>query len=161
MLCEAGWPVVSRHGPDVDGYTMVALDKRLCSGQVTKWTYQGKHSSPFRAIIFRPVPDSVTIFKIVGINDIPAGNVNTPVVYRVPKADRITVKEGDMIGWSFGTGVLTYNRGGGSTIRYVGGNQHADLVANNTIDIDLGPKSREYSIKATVYSFGAGTKFSL
>ncbi|XP_072032975.1 uncharacterized protein [Amphiura filiformis] len=155
-VCRTGWPIENRAGPDGNGYTMVSPDKPfLCSGQVTRWTYQGKASRSFRAIVFRPVMGSVTQFQIVGINDIPAGAVNTPVNYIVPENERITVTYGDVIGWSFGGGVITYNGGGSYNVRWVGGNLHASLVVDQILNINDGAQLREYSIEATVESFAA------
>ena len=153
--CNAGWPVVGRtEGPDSSGFTMVAPTKRLCSGQLTMWTYQGTSSTPFRAIIFRRVGGSQTQFKIVGINDIPAGAANVPIVYSVPEADRITVKEGDVIGWSFQDGFLTYDQeelySHVSEIRWIGGNLYTDLMTGQILKMPGYPFYREYSIKATV-----------
>ncbi len=153
-VCNAGWPVANRiEGPDNSGLTMVATTKRLCSGQLTTWTYQGKISAPFRAIIFRPAEGSKTQFKIVGINDIPAGAVNVSVVYSVPKADRITVHEGDVIGWSFGDGFLTFDteerHSMVSAINWIGGNLYAGLITGMIVKMN-NKWYREYSIKATV-----------
>ncbi|XP_072033325.1 uncharacterized protein [Amphiura filiformis] len=135
---------------------MVSPDKPfLCSGQVTKWTYQGESSASFRAIVFRPIEGSVTQFQIVGINDIPAGAVDTPVNYVVPEDERITVTYGDVIGWSFGGGVITYNLGGSYNVRWVGGYLHASLVVDQIVNINSGVEVREYSIEATVDSFDA------
>ncbi|XP_072048991.1 uncharacterized protein [Amphiura filiformis] len=149
--CKSGWPIVNRAGPDSPGWTMVSPDQQfLCSGTVTKWTFQGKRSKPWRAIVFRPTEGSVTEFQIVGINDIPAGAVNTPVDYTVPESERIPVKSGDVIGWSFGGGVITWNRGGSYKVRWVRGNLHAGLAVNQTVNIKAGVQLREYSIEATV-----------
>ncbi|XP_072048084.1 uncharacterized protein [Amphiura filiformis] len=151
--CATGWPIVNRRGPDSNGWTMASPDQKFtCSGQVTAWKYQGKFSRPFRAIVFRPTGGAVTEFEIVGINDIPAGAVNTPVNYVVPESDRITVAIGDVIGWSFGGGVITYNGGGSYKVRWVGGNLHAGLAATQNVNINGGVQQREYSIEATVTS---------
>ncbi|XP_072033285.1 uncharacterized protein [Amphiura filiformis] len=155
-VCSTGWPVINRDGPDSAGWTFVAQDNPfLCSGQVTSWTYQGKFSGSFRAIVFRPVEGSLTQFQIVGINDIPAGAVNTPVNYVIPENERITVKYGDVIGWSFGSGVITYNGGGSYNLRWVGGYLHASLVVDQIVNINGGAGAREYSIEATVDSLAA------
>ena len=122
----------------------------LCNDQVTVWQYQGKNSNAFRAVIWRPIDDSATQFRIVGINDIPAGPVNTPVTYTVPENQRITVNAGDVIGWSFGDSVLAYNPGGSYRVRWLGGNLHGSLQANQVRDINSGVGAREYSIAATV-----------
>ena len=130
---------------------MASPDKQfLCSGQVKEWRYQGKSANSFRAIVWRPIVGSDTQFKIVGINDIPAGAVNTPVTYAVPENDRITVKPGDVIGWSFGSAVLTYNQGSTYRVRWVDGNLHASLQVDQVRDITSGVGNREYSIEAIV-----------
>ena len=153
--CQAGWPIKNRGGPDSPGWTMVSPDQRfLCNGQVTEWRYQAKASHGFRAIVWRPVDKSATKFRIVGINNIPAGAVNTPVTYSVPAHQRIRVQIGDLIGWSFGAGVLTYNGGGGDRVRWLGGNLHGSLKANQERDINTGVQDREYSIAATVGEAG-------
>ena len=130
---------------------MVSPDQKFsCSGQVKEWRYQGKKSHGFRAIVWRPVDRSATKFRIVGINNIPAGPINKVVSYTVPKNERITVKAGDVIGWSFGASVLTYNGGGSFRVRWVGGNLHGSLKANQERDIRGGVQKREYSIVAEV-----------
>ncbi len=139
---------------------MVASDKRLCSGRVTKWTYQGAYSRPFQAIVFRRYLCSDNTFKVVGINEIPAGAANTPVEYTVPEADRITVQNGDVIGWSFGEGLIEYNYGGTANVQFIHNtNLHASLVTGLTVDFKRVQK-REYSIHATVESYEAGTIYS-
>ena len=130
---------------------MVSPDQSFrCNGQVTEWQYQAKTSNGFRAIVWRPVDESATKFRIVGINDIPAGAVNTPVTYSVPLNQSIRVQFGDVIGWSFGAGVLTYNVGGGYRVRWVGGNLHGSLAVNQERVIGGGVQEREYSIAAVV-----------
>ncbi len=133
------------------GYTMVSLNKTIrCTGQVTQWTYQGHRSGSFRAIIFRPVLSSDNQFHIVGINDIPAGPAHTPVVYTVPEADRITVEEGDLMGWSFNESVIVMNGGGTAKVKWTNQLALSDLATNQTVDIPNGNENREYSIQATV-----------
>ncbi len=148
-FCQAGWPVVNRLKEGaLRAWTCVSPDKPFsCSGQITKWTYKTSYSKPFRAIIFRPVTDSDTMFKIVGINDIAAGVVNKPVVYSVPEADRITVQEGDVIGWFFEEGVLLHDGGSSTIVRWVSG---VDIATGQIVDINGGHGMREYSIEATV-----------
>ncbi|XP_072017008.1 uncharacterized protein [Amphiura filiformis] len=149
--CIVGWPIEDRGGPDSSGWTIVSPDQPfLCSGHVITWTYQGKFSGAFRAIVFRPTEGSVTEFQIVGINNIPAGAVNTPVTYTVPVNERIAVRAGDVIGWSFGDGVITYNNGGNYSVRWVSENLPASLEVNQIVDFNYGVKPREYSIEATV-----------
>ncbi|XP_071955155.1 uncharacterized protein [Antedon mediterranea] len=153
--CSAGWQIKHRGGPDSNGWTMVSPDQKFsCSGQVTSWSYQGKKSAPFRAIVFRKIDGSNTQFKVVGINDIPAGAVNAEVTYIVPESERIAVELGDVIGWSFDQGVLTFNGGGDSLVRWAGGNLHAKLVNDQVLDIKNGVGKREYSIEAQVGKVG-------
>ncbi len=158
-----GWPIVTRDIIDSPGYTMVAPEKRLCSGQVTKWTYQRTHSFSFRAIVFRPVSSSDSRFQIVGVNDIhiPAGLTNTPVVYSVPEADRITVHEDDVIGWSFDDGAINFTYGGTTNVLWAHDYVHSDLVAGRKLDFTGEHQAREYSIHATVESSDPGTLSSV
>ena len=159
--CTAGWPIENRELVDtIPGMTMVSPDQKfLCSGQVAEWQYQGKHSHGFRAIVWRPMDDSAMKFLIVGINDIPAGDINAPVTYAVPKSQRITVKAGDVIGWSFGDEVLAFDIGGAHSVRWLGGNLHGSLQANQEHDFFIaGVQNREYSIAATVIESEPGEK---
>ena len=134
---------------------MISPDQKFfCGGQVTEWRYQGKHADGFRAIVWRPVDDSGTQFRIVGINDIPAGPINSPVTYIVPRSQRITVNAGDMIGWSFGAEVLAFDYGGTHSVRWLGGNLHGNLHANQELNINGGVGEREYSIAAFVGDIG-------
>ena len=98
------------------------------------------------------MPGSTTQFQIVGINDIPASSINIPVTYTVPADKRIRVTAGDMIGWSFGNGVITYDYNTGSDVRWLGGSLHASLQPGqihtfNGIGQDV---PRDYSIQAVV-----------
>lgn len=146
-----GWLIKNRGGPDSAGWTMVSPGKQFsCVGQIIEWRYQAKYSRAFRAVVWRPVEGSNTQFQIVGINDIPAGATNTPVTYTVPVDDLIKVQPGDMIGWSFGGGVITYNGGGGTLVRWTGGHLHASLDVGQVHNINHGAGNREYSIEATV-----------
>ena len=131
---------------------MVSVEKTIiCDGFVTEWRYQAKTNNPFRAVIFRRQSGpSPLIFKIVGINDIPAGPINQEVVFQVPLHDRIQVEIGDMIGWSFGPGVLPYNNGGNTKVRWVRGNLHDSLEKDQVLSIDAGAGDREYSIAAVI-----------
>ena len=148
--CETGSPITSRQRVDDPNWTMVSPDQRfLCNGQVTAWQYLGQNSNAFRAIVWRPINTSATQFRIVGINNIPAGAVNTPVTYTIPENQRISVKAGDVIGWSFGDSVLPYNFGGANRVRYLKGNLNGSLT-NQVLDINFGVWEREYSIAATV-----------
>ena len=153
-ICTAGWPITNREDYDSAGWTMVSPDQQfLCNGQVIEWRYQGKTSNAFQAIVWRSVDDSDTQFRIVGINEIPAvpaGAVNTPVIYSVPESERITVKAGDVIGWSFGESVLTYNVGGHYRVGWLVRNLLGSIQVNQVYDINSAVEERDYSIAATV-----------
>ena len=132
---------------------MVSPDQKFhCNGQVTEWRYQGKNSRGFRAIVWRPVNDSATQFQIVGINDIPAGTANVPITYAVAKSQRIRVKSGDVIGWSFGNPVITYSEADHycTRVRWLRKNQHDTLQTDQVLDFIPDVGKRECSISATV-----------
>ena len=113
------------------------------------WRYQVTTSHGFQAIVFRPLDADHTPFKIVGINDIPAGEINTPVSYNVSESDRIKVQRGDAIGWSFEKGTLPYdstsNGDGSNVVRWI----YTTQYSLNDIITFASYGSREYSIEAT------------
>ncbi|XP_071957123.1 uncharacterized protein [Antedon mediterranea] len=150
--CRRGWPIIDRTHVDSSGWTMVSPEQNFsCSGQVTKWTYYSRKLNYFRAVIFRQMKGSNTRFKVVGYNDIPPSTYNGKLSYVVPIAERIAVEPGDMIGWSFGDSVITYNYGGESyNVRWVGGHLHTGLVPGQVININDGVQKRDYSIEAQV-----------
>ena len=130
---------------------MVAPKQQFsCNGEITMWRYQATTSNGFQAIVFRPLNSNHTQYTVVGINNIPAGEINTPVTYNVPESDRIKVQRGDAIGWSYEVSVLTYDSmsdsDGSNLVRWIRGNQQS---LNGTITFD-GDASLEYSIEATV-----------
>ena len=146
---------MDREVHDSPSWTMVSPDQKFpCNGQVTEWRYQGKKSNGFQAIVWRRVDNSTTKFRVVGINDIPAGTANTPITFTVSKYQRITVKAGDMIGWSFGDPVLAFDYGGVHSVRWLGGNLHGNLQVFQERDINEGVEKREYSIVATIGMIG-------
>ena len=152
--CVSGSEIKSRSTPrDSDGWTFIAPNKVIaCDGEISEWRYQGTASHAFRAVVWRQVPGSTTQFQIVGINDISASSINIPVTYTVPADKRIRVTAGDMIGWSFGSSVITFDYNTGSNVRWIGGFLHASLQPGqihtfNGIGQD-GP--RDYSIQAVV-----------
>ena len=149
--CETGWPIISRQIVDsASGVTMASPDKPfLCNGHVTTWRYLAKKSNAFQAIVLRPIDGSTARFLVVGVNNIPAGATNTPVTYIVPSNQRILVKAGDVIGWSFGYSVLAFSYGGVHRVRWLY-NLYGSLQANQDLDINSGGQAREYSIAATV-----------
>ena len=148
--CFAGWPIQNHGTEDAAGYHMIYPAKQItCDGVVTEWRYQAKQSYPFKAIIGRPVAGSSTKFTIIGINDIPAGAVNQQVVYSVPENDRIAVQPGDVIGWAFHNGVLSYTTGGSALVRWVYVGNNSTLNVNQISDFS-GSGNRQYAIEATI-----------
>ena len=135
---------------------MVSPDQQFqCNGQVTEWRYQGKQPDAFQAIVWRPIAGSDIQFQIVGINDIPARPVNIPVSYIVPPNERITVRAGDVIGWSFKNSALTWDKGGDHRVRYLTNTSLlGDLQVNQVVNVTSGDDKREYSITATVNELG-------
>lgn len=150
----AGWQLTT--GGTVDStpdMTVVSLNTAIaCDGEITKWRYRAGISQPFRAIVWRQVSlaASSTQFKIVGINDIPAGVIDTDVTHYVPSDQRIYVAAGDLIGWTAVTSVLRYRDGGTTTLRHTVTEDPAALQTHRIIDINLGPLNREYTIQAVV-----------
>ena len=104
--------------------------------------------------MWRPFNGSDILYEVVGINDIPAGPIDIPVTYVVPENERITVMPGDMIGWSFGPGVISYNGGGDYMIRKTKGNLHASLQVRQVHDLSQLAMHREYSIAASALKTG-------
>ena len=151
-----GWQVQNRGSLNSNSWIMVSPDQKfVCDGLVTEWRYQGKRASAFQAMVWRQIEGSATQFQIVGINDIPGGAVNTPVTYTVPEDERIIVRAGDVIGWSFGEAVLPYNEGGDYRVRWLQKtDQLGNLTVNQVHDIIKGVTNREYSIAATVGELG-------
>ena len=143
-----------RSSGDGDGYTMLSPDwPFLCNGQVTEWRYYRRTVYAFQAVVWRPVDGSTTKFQIVGINEIPTGSANTNVTYIVPENQRITVKVGDVIGWSYSNHVLSKDFGGHYHVRWLR-YLHGSLQVNQVHDFYSGETNgggnREYSIAAIV-----------
>ncbi|XP_072045154.1 uncharacterized protein [Amphiura filiformis] len=158
--CSSGWPIINRDSFDSYFFTMVAPGKPFsCHGKVTSWRYVGRSSSPFRAMVWRPVPGFDTYFTVVGVNDIPEGDVDVPVTYEVPYWLQITVLPGDVIGWSFEDSVLPYTPGGDDLVRWSFGYFSDTPEANQIHQFDHNAaEHREYSIEATV-SVDTGDSF--
>ena len=142
---------------DLNGpWTFVSPAKNItCNGEVIEWRYLLNVLRPFQAVIWRPIEAFPSKFKVVGINDIPKGTViNEEIIYSVPKKERISVKEGDMIGWS-GYQVMAFNLDSvhDAQIKYIGVIGHPTLEVNLTVEFDA-TDDRAYSIEAKVQSEG-------
>ena len=137
---------------------MVAPGKKFyCNGEVTMWRYQATHATGFQAIVFRQVSGSTTQFQVIGVNDIPAGEINKPVSYIVPDGQRIRVERGDVIGWSFGDAAITLDVISGSAgdaginlVRWVQGYPVQPSSTVVFFDVPVNSQLRKYSIDATV-----------
>ena len=127
-----------------------------CDGKLVEWKYQMKASNPFRAIVYRPVDGSDVEFQVVGVNNIPAGDINTPLTYTVPENERIAVKAGDLIGWSFDGAVLPFDIAGSNRIFWKKGTSNLHVNQIETLQYHSGSAHnpiRQYSIKATLEAF--------
>ncbi|XP_072026282.1 uncharacterized protein [Amphiura filiformis] len=97
---EVGWTVKHRlrGGRDDNVQRWVTPIQFPCHGVVTQWRYWASRSAPFKAMIFRNVTADWTVFDIIGINNIPAGEIEQVVTHHVPDNERIVVEKGDVIG---------------------------------------------------------------
>ena len=124
-----------------------------CDGEVAKWRYLAKQLHPFQAVIWRPVDGFPSKYKVVGINEIPKGSaIEEAIIYHVPMSERISVKAGDMIGWSFnGPGVIAFDRASSANAAQVKIVNGASLDVDQTVDFNkYAPQERDYSIEVTV-----------
>ena len=124
---------------------------------MTQWRYIAKQLHPFQAVIWRKIDDFPSKFKVIGINDIPvASGIDKEIIYSVPENKRITVKAGDMIGWSHGPGVIAWINEGGdhlAQIWFVSRSTHSTLDENQIVQFS-NLEDRQYSIEVTVQAAG-------
>ena len=122
-----------------------------CDGQVAEWSYLAKRLHPFQAVIWRSVNGSSSKYKVVGINNIPKGSaINQVINYHVPKNERVSVKVGDMIGFSFtgagGVIAVTFDSKYAAEIKVI----YLPLLNVNQIVDFMITQKRHYSIGVTV-----------
>ena len=100
---EVGWTVKNRHhvGSEIAIHTWITPKEFPSDGIVTHWRYWAGRSVPWRAMVLRKVDNEGTIHDIIGINEIPAGDIEQVVTYQVPDDERITVQSGDVIGFAW------------------------------------------------------------
>ena len=152
MYCYSGWPIQNHPSSDASGWTFVSPAKPIiCNGEVSEWRYLAKQLHPFQAVIWRPVDAFESRYKVVGINNIPKGSaIDQTTIYSVPSNERISVKAGDMIGWSFGgpAGVIaaSFDSKYAAQVKMVKG---ASLDVNQSVDFKH-TQDRAYSIEVTV-----------
>ena len=155
--CSSGWPLVSYGTSDTSDWIFVSPAKYIpCNGFVVEWRYVAQQLYSFKAVIWRKIEGFPSKFKVIGINEIPAGSVtNQEIIYTVPENERISVKVGDMIGWSHGPALLPWILGGNhlAQIRFVSKVTHPTLEENQIVEFgDL--EERHYSIQVTVQAAG-------
>ena len=109
-------------------------------------------------MVLRNVDNGGTLYDIIGINEIPAGDINQEVTYQVPDNERIIVQVGDVIGFAWNSPVPVHvnqgDSGDGDVIHLNFYNKRPpdDLKVNDRIDASdtFANKIRAYSIKAVV-----------
>ncbi|XP_072014892.1 uncharacterized protein [Amphiura filiformis] len=165
--CSSGWVVEDRLHVDIGDHLIVSPDSPFsCNGVLTQWLYQSKNTEAFKALVFRPMPSvGPTNHLLLGINDIPSGLADVEVVYTVPESDQIYIEAGDVIGWSYSSGMqappLQYTLTAAPSalvdtqIQYLyygtpENHLHDKLKLNQIYDINTGQDYREYSIVATI-----------
>ena len=152
MYCFSGWPIQNHPSSDDSGWTFVSPAKPItCDGEVAEWRYLAKRLHTFQAVIWRPVNGYPTKYKVVGINNIPKGSaIDQTTIYSVPLNERISVKAGDMIGWSYdgpnGVIAFTFNSKYAANVKIIYG---ASLDVNQTVDFNI-TQERHYSFEVTV-----------
>ena len=100
---EVGWTVENRphKGGSAIEQTWVTPVEFPFHGVITHWRYMTGYSVPFRAMVLRNVDSSGTLYDIIGINDIPAGEIDQILTYQVPDDERISVLAGDVLGFGW------------------------------------------------------------
>ena len=97
-----------------------------------------------------------TLYDIIGINDIPAGDINQIVTYHVPDDERISVLVGDVIGFGWNSPGAVHTREGDTNddgvLQLLFRQFSPDgFGVNDRIDASTFiPYMRAYSIKAIV-----------
>ena len=142
-----GWNSAPRKKFDTAGWTVIFSGKPIpCDGEISQWMYWATVSKPLRAVVWRPT-NAVTVYTVVGINDIPAGVINEAAVYIVPKDQRIEVRQGDVIGvsWSDASPQTTWVVGGpgAAEIRWYRDSDPSDLNVGSKC-ITTGVQSRSW-----------------
>ena len=139
---------------DTSGWTFIFSAKAItCDGEVAEWSYLAKQLHPFQAVIWRPIDGFPSKYKVVGVNDIPKGSaIDQKIIFSVPLSERISVKVGDMIGWSSsGPGAIAFEWPPNDYATQVKFVPRTSLEVNQTIDFNTGTiQDRVYSFEVTV-----------
>ena len=109
-------------------------------------------------MVLRNVDNGGTLYDIIGINEIPAGDINQEVTYQVPDNERIIVQAGDVIGFAWNSPVPVHVNQGESDdgdvilLKFFSKRPPDDLRVNDIIDASdtFSHQTRSYSIKAIV-----------
>ena len=157
---EIGWTVKDRIHIGNAGAVQVWVTPLdfPCHGVVTHWRYWAKRSAPFRAMVLRNVDNGGTLYDIIGINEIPAGDINQEVTYQVPDNERVIVQAGDVIGFGWNSPVPVHVTQGEINdddvllLKFFSKRPPNDLRVNDRINASetFSHQSRSYSIKAVV-----------
>ena len=157
---DFGWTVKDRNhaGTITAVQTWVTPIEFPCYGVVTHWNYWPGRSAPFRAMVLRNVDNGGNLYDIIGINDIPAGDIERVVTYQVPNEERINVLAGDVIGFAWNSPVPKHVNVGNTNdddvlqLKYFNKRAPNDLNVGDRIDASdfFHIKKRAYSIQATV-----------
>ena len=155
LLTIIGWHSEARPTSDPVGWSFVISgeEKEIpCDGKVIAWNYYATVAQPFRTVVWRRTP-SPTQFSVVGINDIPAGEINKAVTFSVPKEQRIEVRKGDLIGIAFNeaNAKVQYRSGGAGAVetRWYRDSDPNDLQPGQ-IATTTGIRDRSWSFSAQV-----------
>ncbi|XP_072026283.1 uncharacterized protein [Amphiura filiformis] len=155
---EVGWTVKHRQrsGLTNNVQTFVTPIQFPCHGVVTQWRYWAGRSAPFKAMILRNVTADWTDFNIIGINNIPAGEIEQVVTYHVPDNERIVVEKGDVIGFAWNSPVpraVLERDNENEDVMTIMRDRSAvpdDLQVNDRLIVDEDDEKRAYSIHAVV-----------
>ena len=115
-------------------------------------------SVPFRAMVLRNVATTGTdtLYDIIGINDIPAGEIDQILTYQVPDNERISVLAGDVLGFAWNSPGVRHTREGeanddGALRLHYKQLSPDGFSVNDRFDVGtFKPYVRAYSIKAIV-----------
>ena len=107
-------------------------------------------------MVFRHVENNV--YDIIGINDIPAGNIEQAVTYKVPDNERINVLAGDVLGYAWNSPgpkhIVLGHADDGDVVphKLYTGSSPDTLNVNDRIDASdtWSNPTRAYSVKATM-----------
>ena len=157
---EVGWTVKDRdrEGTANAAQTWVTPIRFPCQGVLTHWRYWAGRSAPFRGMVLRNVDNGGTLYDIIGINGIPASDIEQVVTYEVPADKRINVLAGDVIGFAWNSPIPKHINDGDHDdddvvrLKKFSMRPPDDLKVNERINASafVSQPTRAYSIQAIV-----------